>query len=239
MDLLSLSHTAVYPVDAKGIRAIVANSKFGIQENRQRLTMDMVGFAQDTPHADDPDVDALIYLLRDAQSNAELVAPSRAVMLRLADNGYPYPYANRLTRALDAVTPAEHDHGDGDVCPLCPPQSVLDEMGERNRRNEAAKRAALLAEIAASPASFVHLVEGYDMSGPKETIVMRVCSTLELATAYCMQSRMSDGVVYEIVPNRIDGDENDGNVVLTHFHLQDGVVTQSEGRWYPPRSDED
>ena len=70
-----------------------------------RLTMDMVGFAQDTPHADDPDVDELIFMLRDLPVD-DYVDASRAVMDRLAAQGWPYAHADRLRQSLDAMTAA-------------------------------------------------------------------------------------------------------------------------------------
>lgn len=70
-----------------------------------RLTMDMVGFAQDTPHADDEDVDGLIMMLRDLPST-EYVAAARDVMDRLASEGFPYPHADRLRQSLDAMAAA-------------------------------------------------------------------------------------------------------------------------------------
>jgi len=70
-----------------------------------RLAMDMLGFAQDTPHADDPDVDGLIFMLRDLPV-VEYLKPAREVMDRLAREGFPYPYADRLRQSLDALTAA-------------------------------------------------------------------------------------------------------------------------------------
>jgi len=69
-----------------------------------RLTMDMLGFAQDTPYADDPDVDGLIFMLRDLDVS-EWLEPARDVMDRLAREGFPYPYADRLRQSLDALAP--------------------------------------------------------------------------------------------------------------------------------------
>lgn len=77
-----------------------------------RLTMDMLGFAQDTPHADDADVDALIFMLRD-QPVGEWTDAARAVMKRLASEGWPYPYADRLRQSLDAMAAASTERHEG------------------------------------------------------------------------------------------------------------------------------
>lgn len=128
----------------------------------------------------------------------------------------------------DALHDDGHAHDDGGTCPLCPSPETLQAMGDRNRAAAAAKRVALLAEIESDPASFVHVVEGYEDENDRSPAIMLVARTLDEARAFCTDTRSSG--LFEVTPHRV-GDRRTGEVVLYHYIENDGTRVEGEGRF--------
>lgn len=123
------------------------------------------------------------------------------------------------------------DHGD---CPLCPSPERLANMRTANRERAEARRQAMLASIAAEPAAYVHVVEGYENEDDHSPVTLFVGGTLDRARQYIEGIRSSDGNVFEIAPHRIDA-ERTGETVMLHCIKKDGVLTWGEGRHYPEK----
>lgn len=142
------------------------------------------------------------------------------------------------------VGPRIEQHADDPVhdgelgeCPLCPSAERLKQMGDANRTRERERRDALLAEIAAEPAAFIHVVEGYDDDEDRSPVIMFVAGTIEKARLYVEGIRAADGRVFEITPHRLDA-ERTGETVALHCVKTNGILAWGEGRHYPKRHDQ-
>ncbi len=126
------------------------------------------------------------------------------------------------------VPEEEKDHDHDDVCPLCASRETLDAMAAENEARRADRRRALMAEIAADPAAFVYVVEGYENVDDRSPVIMIIAGTLEKACERVRSADIRGDEIYEVTPHRIDADRT-GEVVLMHFVLEDGAVVRKDG----------